>query len=886
MGKLSGIALGAPFIETLVAHLSSLKSTETLVILGTKNECEALREALGEDKRKFFSCVALQDLRAGDKSKILSPFQQHVLLSRLILKSSFKGIPLTIQTAMGLAQSLMQVLEDCDREGVYIKQGLIDQDRSQYGQYANDLFQILISHWPQILKDLDKATPEQQRQFTLKNWAQSLQQKPSPGPVILSGVWGHSPGLCQLIKVVLRMEQGEVILPGFDREALQVSLPVTHPFYGIQQLFKKLNISASDVIRLGCRKYSDFLRVLMQPAGGLPLWKTPSKIPNIVPLVCRDENLEARTLAVLAREAQHHGRKLCIISPDPILKLRVIGELKRWSITPKTSYEVPLAQTSLGAFCALTVNLLQPKISTTALLSVLKHPLCIFCSDKIKHLQYVEYWEKKRRLPHKKEIKEPDGFQAWFERVLAITKMDLQETFISRHLTLMDQFGELTSSSDPEIQTFWESLKAFTGEIKDFVLDEFHDYRALLNTFLQTRVTVYVKGDGSLVILDPYEAHLCQADTVVLAGLNEGTWPSAVLPSPWLTPQQRHQIGLSPLESQIGQEGYEFCMALGAERVFVTRSLTDGGVLTKPSRWFERLLTILPPGESAAPWIEWAQRLDSEGETQPISRPKPCPSPQTRAYKHSLSSIQRLMRDPYVYYAQSLLGLEPLRSLDQPPGAREWGVLVHQLIEVYTKEKPPIQDVYDWFYQKGLEEIEAFTLPESIHHFWCERWRVLSLWLIQAWSKRQPSQCWSEIEGTLTLQPWQLTGIADRVEQIEGVGLCLIDFKTGILPSLQDVRRGGFPQLPLEGFIAIRGGFPALPQGKDIILEYWHLRGYGDPIAEIIELKDPLSLIEEAGQGVQRLLEYFSQAPYSAAFETAFPDFEPMVRRQEWLVVS
>ena len=45
------------------------------------------------------------------------------------------------------------------------------------------------------------------------------------------------------------------------------------------------------------------------------------------------------------------------------------------------------------------------------------------------------------------------------------------------------------------------------------------------------------------------EARLQKADLMILGGMNEGIWPAAPVPDPWLAPQIRRALGLPGLDS-------------------------------------------------------------------------------------------------------------------------------------------------------------------------------------------------------------------------------------------------------------------------------------------------------------------------------------------------
>ena len=57
-------------------------------------------------------------------------------------------------------------------------------------------------------------------------------------------------------------------------------------------------------------------------------------------------------------------------------------------------------------------------------------------------------------------------------------------------------------------------------------------------------------GHPRLAIYGLIEARLQSADLVVLGGLNEGVWPAAAAPDPWLAPRIRTELGLPGADRQ------------------------------------------------------------------------------------------------------------------------------------------------------------------------------------------------------------------------------------------------------------------------------------------------------------------------------------------------
>ena len=115
-------------------------------------------------------------------------------------------------------------------------------------------------------------------------------------------------------------------------------------------------------------------------------------------------------------------------------------------------------------------------------------------------------------------------------------------------------------------------------------------YRSLIaGTAVRERRPVHPR----LSIWGPFEARLQQPDVVVLGSLNEGTWPEAADPGPWLNRPMRAMLGLPSPEEKVGYSALDFTTLLGADKVYLTRALKIDGVPTVPSRWLMRFSALL-----------------------------------------------------------------------------------------------------------------------------------------------------------------------------------------------------------------------------------------------------------------------------------------------------
>ncbi len=93
-------------------------------------------------------------------------------------------------------------------------------------------------------------------------------------------------------------------------------------------------------------------------------------------------------------------------------------------------------------------------------------------------------------------------------------------------------------------------------------------------------------------IFGTLEARLQSVDTLILGGLNEGSWPGQTANNPFISRTMKTEIGLEPPERRIGQLAHDFEMANGTRHLICSRALRQGSTPTVASRWLQRLLAL------------------------------------------------------------------------------------------------------------------------------------------------------------------------------------------------------------------------------------------------------------------------------------------------------
>jgi ATP-dependent helicase/nuclease subunit B len=410
-----------------------------------------------------------------------------------------------------------------------------------------------------------------------------------------------------------------------------------------------------------------------------------------------------------------------------------------------------------------------------------------------------------------------------------------------------------------------------------------------------------------LSILGPLEMRLQHFDTLILAGLNEGTWPADANVDPWMSRPMRKAFGLPSPERRIGLAAHDVAQALCAPRVVLTRAAKVDGTPTVPSRWLMRLERVIAAANLSpvwqtqnAPWLAWAKALTHPMVVTPCERPAPKPPVAARPRKLSVTEIEKWMRDPYSIYARHVLRLAPLDPLEQDPGAAEYGTTIHDVLHRFIKDHPagPLPgNALAVLLDMGHRLFGDRALSPVLAAFWEPRFARIARWFIDTETARRAvlTHAHAEVRGEMTLNvgagPFVLTGRADRIDATKS-GLVIIDYKTGAPPSPKEVLAGFAPQLPLEAAMAADGRFTDIPARKVAALEFGRLHGRSDGGERKPVPGDPAKIAQDALEGLARLIATFDNA--DTAYEArpnpdtapTYSDYLHLARVKEWSAVA
>lgn len=935
-----------------------MRLARATVLLPTRRACRALREAFlrrgGGAPVLLPRLMALNDLDedealltgfAADVTTDIPPpidgLKRQLMLAALILKRDGAGH----DQAVALAAELARLLDRLQTENVPLAklQTLVPDDYAAHWQQILRFLEIVTTKWPEILREEGCLDPIEHRNhvFAAQGAAWRALSRTMTHPIVAAGSTGSIPATAELLKTVAHLPLGCVVLPGLDQtldEDGWAALDDSHPQFGLKHLLAEIGLDRAEVKPwpgTAARPDAPRLRLtaeLMRPAATTDRWPglalPASAVDGIACIVAPTPREEAAAIAMAMRETLEAPAATCaLVTPDRELARRVASELERWGIAVDDSGGRALEATPVGAFLQLVAEMAAADFAPLATLAACKHPLAAGGLDPAEFRELTRLTERMllrgpRPAPGLAALrtlaaglKEQRGaVLRWVEALeracgglaaaLAqerITVADVLET----HMRAAEALAASAATAGP--LRLWagddgESAAALAANLAETcgTLPPLtgRAYPALFRALLKGRVVRPRYGKHPrLSILGPLEARLQRFDTVILGGLNEGTWPATPATDPWLSRPMKAALGLQSPERRIGLAAHDIAEALCGPRVILTRSRKVDGAPTVPSRWLKRLDQVLaaaklPSLPERAPWLDHARAVTLPAAIASWSAPAPCPPLAARPRALSATQIETWMRDPYAVYARHVLRLTALETIDADAAAADYGTLIHRALQTAVREGGEVSE-------RRLLEIGAALFAEhdvrpAVRAFWWPRFQRIARWFAAQEAERRGKVTASLVEtrGTMTLPgpggDFTLSATADRIDVLDDGTLAIIDYKTGTPPSTKEVAAGFAPQLPLEAAIARARGYPGTAAHRVSELAFWHLHGRAEGGTIGAVNADPERLAAEAEAGLRALIAAYDDpdTPYPArphpAYAPRYSDYEHLARVKEW----
>lgn len=732
-----------------------------------------------------------------------------------------------------------------------------------------------------------------------------------------------------------------------------------HPQYSLKKLLRTLGATRSSVEHLGAvcaakRQRERLVSEAFRPAATTDAWSSlehkqaGDAFCNAALVEAPGEREEALAIAVALRAAiEEKGKTAALVTGERNLARRVCAELNRFGIHADDSSGSPLSESEPATLIRLLLTCIFEPGDPVALLSLLKHPLVHLGHKRAFLRGRAEQFELFALRGGTGRIALGTAEQFIAERLQKLTDGDNQGS-ANIHADMIADAAllgqQLTAASAPLHAfsrldgpvTVAQAVTATGKSFENFGRDENNSLTQLyareagqaMMQFLRALVAdqsglefsarewpqIFAALLAAQTVQRPYgchprlmiwgalEARLQTVDTMVIGGLNEGSWPAAARNDPFMSRTMKTAVALEPPERRTGLAAHDFQMALGMEHVILTRSLRLDNAPAVASRWLQRLETVLGPREAAAMrgrgqiYLDWAQKLDAAPDRPFITRPCPAPPAGSRPRHFSVTEIETLRRDPYATYARKILRLKPLDSLLRDPSAAERGILYHNIAAAFTASGTAAGDrkAQDLLLQIARAEFDRLHLPPDVTALWWPCFLILAPRLLQWEASLGQRTRLAEIAAkpvAINSTGVTLSGRADRIDLVGGDRADILDFKTGATPSIMQAAKLMAPQLALEGALLNRGAFADCGAKTPADLLYIRLTARGEVEPQSILKaagKTAAELAQEAWRQLDALISHYHN-PATGYLSRALPpmvdyegDYDHLARVWEW----
>lgn len=888
----------------------------------------------------------------------IDPLERQMILTRLIMGFwAQEQQQFTQDQAFMLARSLSSLIDQIHTQGLdpHDLQDLVPDHLAAHWQKTLDFLKIITQHWPLILREKGVVDPAERRDRLIRALAAHWQSTQPTSRIIIAGSTGSIPAVADLMAVIATLPSGEIILPGLDQSISYEKweqIPAYHPQYGLKKLLFKLEKSRNSVKIWGeCdkkHKKSPLLSSIMGDNLEIIEKNTLNEsLKGVSYYECDDEQQESDLIALKLRDmiARDSQETAIVVTPDRNLARRIIASAARWDITLDDSAGQPLHKTPEGTLILQIAQWWQSPQDSVRFLSMIKHPLSL---SKFRQ----KGWDLELCEFEKSYIRAQNGQYSWHHKLIEIDKNNHpahSEKFIQFLQDLYTNIEPIMSAvhadQNKEILFNFNDLYEIHNKVINQLLqiDDFtnigtdlhqnqafsvinnilkhsdlfgnislYSYNQILQTLLsqQTDRTSYGMHP-QIQILGAIEGRTSHADLIIMSGLNEGTWPDAYMPDPWMSENMRKQFGLPIAEQKLSLSAHDFCQYISHDKVMITRSITQNGTPTLPARWIGALkmlcdhqgVTINSLDDNAL--YGWLGGLNLGKKQTPIERPAPTPPENMRPSSLSVTQIETWFKDPYSIYARKILNLRALESPGEDKEAAIKGDIIHKALENFTKSQgnKGSQEATITLMELAKDAANDMSIPDHLWVKWAASLHMafskisthLNLWKSIASPYRQ--EIWGEMTINTPKADFQLIGRADRIDQVidpllkghDTLSCAIIDYKSsaGSL-NASGIKSGALPQLPLEALILQEGGFENMPAASVVYMGYWPVAAGSKGGQDICVKENIPDIIDNIKNNLVHMIDKFSDpnTPYiccpNPQNTPRFNDYTHLSRIAEW----
>jgi ATP-dependent helicase/nuclease subunit B len=881
---------------------------------------------------------------------LIPKLEQQRVITNII--HSYKPLGFTIYQSASLASSLSFLFSQIDSEQIDIKKlsEISVDDSAEHWVKILDFLTFSYNAFKGYLQETKQIDYPNLRNLKIKNHIEELNPQ---HPIIIAGSSGSVKAVRDLIKAISRYDNCYAILPAInpahDTQEAEIS-----PFHHIKKLMEFCSVKE-------CRSLREVIddEAISKSTLSHKISASPEAPGNDV-LYFETENplAEAKLIASLINDltTKNSYAKIAVVTHNQGLISNIELYLKKYNLQIDSGFGYEIRTTDFSTFIILLARMVLSGFVVIDILALLKHKFLIcghvfaiekelfrgteiiegYSDLKSKKLKFEEsqIWFDdflKKLEPLAKLASGNDvDFAAFTEKLLEISSSlrggigckptdaaisdfleEYQKTSCPRpglaaHSLAMTPVAP--SNEDDAIKFFQE----FAAAHKSFIHSK-ESYIFLLEKYIST-ARFYPKfgWNSNIFALNPIEMRMLTFDHIIVADMNESSWPKNVPADPWMNIKMREELGLPLMQDNISKSFHDFYVLTHAKNFIITRAVKNNGAETSISRFVKSLLPSLREGIVARSVIARSiYKVEDVAISEFLEERHKNVTPSTgdchtehssypdnigihvpkhlKPKKLAATHIELLIRNPYAFYARKILKLYPLDEIMKQPDFADFGNFIHKVFEDYCSDiiarnnsdmaiskdenhshSEITQDSGDCRVEHSSSRNDILTIGKQIlaeYHYsnftknlWWPKFVNIAEAFLKFAKEKDLEQIFTEIEGRWNIHFDEdiitLTAKADRIEITKDHKVNIIDYKTGGVPSKKDVSLGLSPQLLIEQMIVETGGFKEFAYREIGDLVYVKISASKPNIKEIC-IETSAEIIKEATLGLKKLLRFY-----------------------------
>lgn len=747
--------------------------------------------------------AADEDEGAEDESlDAISNTMRLVAMAKLLAADACIG---NIATALPVAHDLLRMQDYLENEGIDATKinwmDLVDDKYATHFQRKAELLNILSRVESEIADS--RPTQTQVRNSDIRAWIKVLDKYKL---VVVCGSTASVPATADLMGAVAALPHGRIILSGhISGDASDFELN-TNPYNSEYKFLSRIGVGVSELVPIDvgtsamCFFNHAFGNNPTRPDNG-------ADVQHCHLIECARESEEAAVVAEIAGRAVDAHKSVLVITPDAAGNQRIASELARRNINADFSGGIPGTMTAVGRAI----------------------------------LNLFDDWIER-------------GDASVFNRIYADSGYNLMGTLVRIVDDCEFNFAPSFYVDDVASISVWRAIDELSNCL-DFMHIQLNlsDARAFLSDVISgVQVRSQMSDDADVVVLGTIESRMQTADVVILTGLNDGMFPARGYENSWLPRAVAEKIGLPSPDRKVSLQALDFMNLSCGGDVYWIRSGNAGGVQTTQSRFLSRV--AVRGGQYDTKAADDILAVVRGRDVVPSRVLDYSPPVVTDDWGDIyVTDLEYLIHNPYAFYVRHMLRLRVLNDYWMAPDARDFGNLVHQVIEVSRDFNPD-----NLVRQMDARALEKLGADSVLFHFWHRRFLEIAPVISNLMTELVESV--PEIGGKMSVDGHTIRARADRVWD-GGV----LDIKTGAAPSKKQLEDGNMPQLPLEAYMLQSGGFPlrTTVKSQTPVMKFLQLKNRDVRIITY-EPDDTQKMMDAAVAKAKQMIDVFlvGHAPY------------------------